>query len=258
MEGAKCRNIIVKETVSIPRLGFGTWRLGNEAFEPIRTAIEIGFRHVDTADVYGTHRDVGQAVNESGLDRKDFFITTKLWKDSVEGYAVGSAVDRFLGELDTGYIDLLLIHWLVPRVPLEETLSAMQDEVDKGTVRHIGLSNFEWEQVRQALDLGFGIVNNQIEYHPRQKNDDLATFCLENDIAVTAYSPFGGGQDLRLKKVKSLADGSGLAPSQVILQWLLEKDLVVIPRSISKEHIQENHDAFEAWLAGGSISAGDL
>jgi diketogulonate reductase-like aldo/keto reductase len=258
MQRAKSRNITVNETVSIPRLGFGTWRLGSEALKSISTAIEIGFRHIDTADVYGTHGDVGRAVNESGLDREDFFITTKLWKDSVDGYAVGPAVDRFLSELDTAYLDLLLIHWPVPRVPLEETLAAMKDEVDKGTVRQMGFSNYNIEGVQRAIELGFDIANNQIEYHPRHKDDDLATFCMEKSISVTAYSPFGGGQDLQEARVKELCTEHNLTPSQVILQWLLERNLIVIPRSTTRGHIEENYAAFQAWLAGGSISAGDL
>lgn len=228
--------------MNIPIIGFGTWDLrGKEGQEAIKFALKTGYRHIDTADYYGNHIEVGKAIKNSGIKREEIYLVTKIMPPNLGRDDVLSSVDRFLVEFNTDYIDLLLIHW-PGSTPVKETLEAMADAQEKGLVKHLGVSNFEIHHLKEAFETGVTIINNQIDYHPTETPDELVEFCKENDLTVTAYSPLGEGRDLNIKRVQELAIKYDKTPAQVILKWLLQKGFIVIPRSANKDHIKENFE----------------
>ena len=164
-------------SIQIPQMGFGTWNLGGQA-AAIQHALQVGYRHLDTADIYGTHDDIAAAIRNSGIAREELFLVTKLWSHSVAPDKVGPAVERFLGELKTDYIDLLLIHWPSRSVDADDTLSAMQDVQETGAVRSLGVSNFDKPLVERCLEAGFPLTNNQIEYNLNHRPDETLAYCL--------------------------------------------------------------------------------
>jgi 2,5-diketo-D-gluconate reductase B len=232
-------------TSAIPILGFGTWALRRElARESVEYALEIGYRHIDTADAYENHEEIGKAIKNSKVPREEIFIVTKLWSDSLESQMVLDSTKRFLEELQTEYIDLLLIH-RPGAILVEETLNAMQMLKNEGLVKALGVSNFGIYELKEVLETGIEIDNNQIDYHPSSHDDELVEFCQKNDISVTAYSPFGVGKDLEIPEIQEIAKKYNKSPAQIILKWILSKDLITIPRSGNKEHIKENFEVFD-------------
>lgn len=231
----------LKNGIKIPVLGFGTWGLekGREQ-ESIAYALEAGYRHIDTADIYGSHKAVAKAINSSKVDRGDVFITSKLWTGSMRRSDVFEATNRFLNELGTEYIDLLLIHRRNPEVELRETLEAMQSQLKDGNIRAIGVSNFRKKDIDDALKTEVSIVNNQIEQHPSLNEEKLREFCEVNGISVTAYSPFARGYDLKLETVKRLSKKYQKPAAQIILNWIISRGMIAIPKSSNKSHIQDN------------------
>ncbi len=250
------RTLRLVDEIHIPQMGFGTWAL-KDAKQATLHALQTGYRHLDTADYYHNHAEVGQAMKESGLRREDIFLVTKLYGSTLSQAKVGPAVDRFLKELDTDYIDLLLIHWL-SGTPAEDSLTAMENTRTAGKVRTIGVSNFEVEDMQAALSTGLPVCNNQIEYNLEVRPDDVAEFCLANNVTVTAYSPVKvGGRAKARKLVASLAEAYDSTPEQVILAWLMAKGFIVIPRSNNPQHIDSNFRSLELTLKKEDIAALD-
>lgn len=240
----------LNSSLTIPSLGFGTWKLkGDDCLQTVTSALEIGYRHIDTADAYGNHKEVGNGIKESSIKRENLFLTTKVWRDSLHTQEVQSAVKRFLEELQTDYLDLLLIHWPNTDVSIEETLSAMQILQKEKVIRSIGISNFTIPLLQKALETEIPFSNLQIEFHPSLNQKELKAFCDENDIIVTAYSPIAQGADLTLPLIQHLAEKYAKTPSQIILNWIVRKNMVVIPRSSNKERIKENFDIYSFELS---------
>jgi 2,5-diketo-D-gluconate reductase B len=235
------KNIRLNENLSIPILGLGTWGLrGEAATEVVSQALEIGYRHFDTADMYGNHEEIGKAIAESKIAREELFITTKVPPQNLKRSTVLSSVNRFLDELSVDYIDLLLIHWPNPLINIYETLKALTDLEQRGQVKAIGVSNFSIGNLGRALNTGFEVSNNQIELHPWDFNKELVNYCKENKVSITAYSPLGRGADLGIAEVLDLADKYDATSAQIILAWLMSKNIVVIPRASNYEHLEEN------------------
>lgn len=235
------QTLTFKTGLEVPNLGFGTWQITRqECTESVKTALDLGYRHIDTADKYGNHKEVGEGIKQSGIDRKDIFLTTKVWRDFLHHDEVLDAASRFLEELQTDYLDLLLVHWPNTEVPITETLEALKELQEKGTIKSFGLSNFTIPLLQEALDTGMQFVTNQVEFHPSLYQKELKEFCDKNNIIITAYSPIAQGADLKLPIVQELAQKYGKTPSQIALNWILKKDIIVIPRSHKKEHIQDN------------------
>lgn len=240
--------------IKVPQMGFGTY--GIHGADIVLHALQTGYRHLDTADIYGTHGACGEAIQRSGIARSEIFVTTKLWSHSVAGDKVAPSVDKFLREMETDYIDLLLIHWPSKSVPVEETLPAMEKVRQAGKIRAIGVSNFSVAQMKEALATGVVVCNNQIEYNLEERPDDIVEYCQANKVTVTAYSPVKAHGRGELKKaVAQVAKAHSCTSEEVILAWLMAKDLIVIPRSSNPKHVENNFRALEVNLSADEIAA---
>lgn len=234
------------EKLEVPALGLGTWRLqGDQCLKAVSKALEIGYRHIDTADAYENHREVGEAIKKSNIPREEIFLTTKVWRDDLQQRDVLSAAKRFLEELQTDYLDLLLIHWPNPDIPIQETLEAFESLRAQGLIQGVGVSNFTIRHIKDALKTGVKINNNQVEFHPSLNQKELKAFCDDNDILLTAYSPIARGEDLELAVIQELAKKYDRPPSQVVLNWIIQKGMIAIPKSSKDEHILDNFKTLE-------------
>ncbi len=252
MRGMK--TLKLEENIYIPQLGFGTWELlGDDCVNGVKKALEVDYRHIDTADAYGNHKEVGKAIRESGIDRKEIFLTTKVWTTALHEQPLKNSIQRFLEELDTSYIDLLLIHWPNKEIPLEETLKAMHDLKSEGLIRSIGVSNFTQKHIEKALKTGINIVNNQVEIHPTFAQFELVEYCQSKNITVTAYSPLGRGADLEIPEVQQIAKKYSASEAQIIIAWLLSRNLIVIPKATNPQRIEENYQSLEIKLSDKDI-----
>lgn len=235
-------HIPLTDKISIPQFGFGTWGLGNKGTSAVLHALKTGYRHLDSADMYHSHANIAEALPQSGLNREDVFIVTKLHVSTISAKRVGPAVDRFLEELATDYIDLLLIHW-PGNTPVSETLGAMDATRKAGKVRTLGVSNFEIDLMQECFDTGVQVVNNQIEYNLHTRPDDVVQFCLERNVSVTSYSSLDRGSSSQEKVVAELVSKYSATREEVLLNWIMNKDMIVIPRSSNPEHIESNFHA---------------
>jgi diketogulonate reductase-like aldo/keto reductase len=234
----------------MPLLGFGTWKLNGEvAKEAISFALTTGYRLIDTADRYGNHGEVADALDASSVAREDIFLTTKLWMTEYRRDDVYKAGQRFLQELRTDYIDLLLIHWPDRTIPFAETLQAMNDLKERGMVKAIGVSNFTINHLKDALKTGIQISVNQVELHPSFSQQELKAFCDGQGIVLTAYSPMGKGAEFELPLIKELALKYGKSPAQIILNWIMMKNISVVTKSTKSENIVDSFKSQEWELA---------
>jgi diketogulonate reductase-like aldo/keto reductase len=229
----------------IPALGLGTWALrGRQCTAIVTRALELGYRHIDTADMYGNHRAVGAAMKH--VDRASLFLVSKVRPSNLHYQSVIRDCTRNLRELGTAYIDLYLIHWPNERIPLQETLRALNALVDEGKVRSIGVSNFTTCHLREALSLeDHPIVNNQIPFYLSNHDSDLVAFCHNHQITVTAYSPLGRGRILTHPVIQELASQYHRTPAQICLRWALQKGIIVIPKTSSEARLRENMAIFD-------------
>ena len=236
--------------IQIPKLGLGTWPMrGDACVEAVRDALELGYHHVDTARAYGNEAQVGQALHDSGRNRDEIFLTTKLWYTELSSIGVHDQIEQSLRDLRTEYLDLLLIHWPNRRVPLAEPLAAMLEARDDGRVRHLGVSNFPSALLREALDHA-PIVCDQLEYHPYLGQPEVLALARERDLMVTAYSPLAQGAVLREPVVAEIAEQHGKTPAQVVLRWLFDQPQVAaVPKAASREHRIANIEVFDFALS---------
>jgi 2,5-diketo-D-gluconate reductase B len=228
----------------IPKLGFGTWRLaGRECSEAVADALAAGYRHIDTAAMYDNEEDVGR-----GLGGTDVWLTTKVWPDDLEPERVRASLEGSLRRLARDHVDLFLIHWPNPHVPLAATLEAMTALRDEGKTREIGVSNFSASEFREALDLAPVIVN-QVEYHPYLGQEELLEVCRERDVELTAYRPLAKGEVADDAVIAGIAAAHDATPAQVALAWLIGQDRVsAVPKASSPERRRENLAALELEL----------
>jgi 2,5-diketo-D-gluconate reductase B len=248
--------------VRIPPLGLGTWdRTGPRGVEAILTAIEIGYRHLDTAQTYDTERVIADAVERSGVPRRDFFITTKVADTNLERRDFLPSLRASLDRLRVEHVDLTLIHWPAYReaVPLEEYIGELVRARDEGLTTLIGVSNFPCALVRRAVAIaGPGaIANNQVEMHPFLQNRTVAACCAAHDVSVTAYLPIARGLVSNDPVMRRIARDRGVEPPAVSLAWLLQKGMIVIPASGRREHLEANWRAADLRLSSEEIAAID-
>jgi 2,5-diketo-D-gluconate reductase B len=235
----------------VPSLGLGTYRLtGDACARAVERALSMGYRHVDTAQMYGNEREVGEGIRASGLDRGDIFLTTKVWPSDFAHDRVISKTRGSLKKLGTDYVDLLLMHWPGDGVPLGETLGAMRELQEEGSVLHVGVSNFSPSLVEEATGHA-EIFCNQVQYHPYRSQDDLREQARELDYLLTAYTPLSRGGVRDDAALTEIGEAHGKTATQVALRWLVQQEKVSpIPKATGEEHLGENLDVFDFELSG--------
>ena len=253
--------VMLNNGVEIPQLGFGVWQVSTDDIVPaVSTALEVGYRHIDTAMLYGNEEGVGLAVRNSGLPREDVFVTTKLW-NSDHGYdSAFAAFDASCDRLGLEYVDLYLIHWPAPgRDRYVDTWRAMEKIYADGRTRAIGVSNFQANHLRRLAEETTVLpAVNQIELHPTFTQESLRNVHDEMGIATEAWSPLGQAQDLESRAVGVIAGRLGKTPAQVILRWHIQLGNIVFPKSVTPARIRENFAVFDFELSRadmGEISA---
>ena len=237
-------------------VGLGTWRLtGTECYDAVSTALELGYRHIDTAQAYGNERQVGDAIRDSDVAREDVFLTTKLNVGNRGHDEVLRTTEESLAKLDTSYADLLLIHNPAQRTPLGETLGAMNELTEREKVRHIGVSNFGVDRLDRARDRSDApIFTNQVQYNPYWSQTELLDYCAIHDVLVTAYSPLAHGGVLSDPVLAEIGDRYGKSAAQVAIRWLVQQENVVtVPKATSREHIAANADVFDFELTDAEL-----
>ncbi len=243
---------------TIPQLGFGVFQVPpDQVIEPVETALEAGYRLIDTAAAYGNEDGVGKALANSGIDRDELFVTTKLW-NADHGYDNAlRAFDTSLSKLGLDVVDLYLIHWPTPgRGDFVETWKALEKIYAEGRARSIGVSNFTVHHLNRLRSEATVVpAVNQIELHPRFPQDELRAYHREHQIATEAWSPIGQGQGLLDDPtVKTVAHAHGKSPAQVVLRWHLQLGNVVIPKSVTPQRIRENLEVFDFELDDGEMA----
>jgi len=243
----------------IPRLGLGVFqaRAGGETRAAVEAALALGYRHVDTAKIYGNERDVGEAIARSGIPREQIFVTTKLW-NSDHGYdAARKACRESLARLGLDYVDLYLIHWPVPE-RRKESWRALVKLQEEGLCRSIGVSNYMLRHLEELkADSPVLPAVNQVEVSPFCTRSELRAYCREQGVVVEAYSPLTKGVRLGHPAVVALGRKYGRTPAQILIRWALEHDLVVLPKSSNPERIRENAAVFDFGIAPEDMSALD-
>jgi 2,5-diketo-D-gluconate reductase B len=248
-EATAATTLVVAGT-EIPKLGFGTGQLAGDACaEGVRDALELGYRHIDTARAYGNEAQVGWGLERSGVDRGSIFLTTKLWYTGLRAPQVREQLEGSLRDLGVEHVDLLLIHWPNARVPLAETLGAMTELQEQGKARHLGVSNFPSRLVREALEIA-PIICDQVEYHPYLGQPEVLALARDRDLLVTAYSPLARGEIHRDPVLREIGETHGKSAGQVALRWLLDQPHVAaVPKASSHEHRATNLDVFDFELS---------
>jgi diketogulonate reductase-like aldo/keto reductase len=240
----------------IPAIGLGTWQLdGDVARRMVGYALEVGYRHIDTAQMYGNEAEVGVAVASSGVPRDDVWLTTKIWPDNFRAGALQRAAEQSVRRLRTEP-DLLLLHWPNPNVPLKETIAALNEVKRRGLARHIGISNFTVALIREALALSEEpLVVDQVEYHPFLDQQAVLAEVRANGMALIAYSPLAKGRVFNDPTLKRIGARHGKNPGQVTLRWLIQRDgVAAIPRSSREAHAKANLEIFDFALSEAEMA----
>jgi diketogulonate reductase-like aldo/keto reductase len=235
----------------IPAVGLGTWDLrGRTCARVVEQALRLGYRHVDTAEMYDNERDVGEGLRASGVERSDVFVTTKIWLDHFAPRELERAARESLSRLRLQEVDLLLLHWPNPRIPLADTLGALGKVKREGLTRHIGVSNFTVALIEQAIALTTEpLVCDQIEYHPFLDQSKVIAACRKHDMAVVAYSPIARGGARNNKVLARIGAAHGKTAAQVCLRFLVQQEIVVIPRTSKEPRLSENAAIFDFALS---------
>ena len=240
----------------IPAIGFGTFELEPaDAESMVAHALDVGYRHIDTAQMYKNEEAVGRGLKKSGLDREDIFLTTKVWTDQFADGDLQASVRESLKKLDTDYVDLLLLHWPNPDISLKETLGALNEVREQGLARNIGISNFTTTLIEEAVGQSTApLATNQVEFHPYISQQPVLDKLAEHGMALTAYCPLAQGRVFSEPTLERIGKAHGKNGGQVALRWLVQHgDVVVIPRSSKKEHVTNNFDIFDFELTAAEM-----
>ncbi|WP_044022773.1 aldo/keto reductase [Bacillus sp. SG-1] len=250
--------VTLNNGLKMPQLGFGVWQVeNNQATAAVAKALETGYTSIDTAMIYQNEEGVGKALKETSVPREELFITTKVW-NSDQGYDnTLRAFDESLEKLGLDYVDLYLIHWPTPEFDeYVDTYKALEKLYQDGKVKAIGVCNFEIEHLERILnECDVKPVLNQVECHPYLAQNELKEFCAKHDIFVEAWSPLEqGGEVLKDEVVTQIAEAHGKSPAQVVLRWHLQKNTIVIPKSVTPSRIEENFNVFDFELTADEMS----
>ncbi len=242
---------------SIPMLGLGTWQsTHSEGVRAVHAALEAGYRHIDTAARYENEQAVGQALAASGIARDDVFVTTKIWHTELRALDFRRAAQKSVARLGLDHVDLLLVHWPDPDVPLEETIGALCDAQRSGLTRHIGVSNFPVGLLERAVSMSaLPLVANQCEYHPYLDQRKLLAACASFGVALISHSPLGSGRLLSDPIIARIAAHYDKQPAQIILRWLIQQPgVAAIPKSSNPQRIRDNIAIFDFELDATSMA----
>jgi 2,5-diketo-D-gluconate reductase B len=235
----------------IPAIGLGTWELrGRTCARLVEQALKLGYRHIDTAQIYENEREVGEGLHASGVKRDDIFVTTKVWTTHFAPNDLERSTKESLAKLRLSEIDLLLLHWPNPQVPLAETLGALARVKKLGMVRHIGLSNFTVALIEEAVAAcPEPLVCDQVEYHPYLDQAKVKEACTRHGMAVVAYSPVARGRIKNDQTLAQIGQAHGKTAAQVCLRWLIQQNVSAIPRTSRIERLSENIEIFDFALS---------
>ena len=246
--------------MTMPALGLGTWPMkGGECQEAVEAALGMGYRHIDTAEMYGNEEAVGAAINLAGVKRSELFLTTKIWNDKTEGTAFRAAFEQSLARLRQPYVDLLLVHWPSPEMDLPSILTALARIRENGLARAVGVSNFPPGLLRRALDLAIApLACLQVEHHVLLDQSRLLAITQPRGMVLTSYTPMAKGEAAEQPAVQAIAKRLGATGGQVALAWLLAKQgVAAIPKARSPARQMENLGAARLKLAAADIAALD-
>ena len=252
-------NIVKANGAEIPALGFGTFRMpGPEVLEIVPKAIQRGFRHVDTAQIYGNEAEVGTAIQQSGVSRNEIFLTTKVWPEKYARSSFAQSVDESLQKLKTDHVDLLLLHW--PRgssVPLEEQIEGLNAAVKAGKTRHIGISNFNTQEMREASRLSdVPLVTNQIEYHPYIDQSKVLQTARDLGQSITAYYAMADGRVPKEPVLNDIGSHHHKTAAQVVLRWLIQQDgVITLSKTSTEARLAENFGIIDFELSREEMQA---
>jgi 2,5-diketo-D-gluconate reductase B len=253
-------NYIDVRGVKVPALGFGTWAVsGAGAYNTTRQALDLGYRHIDTAQIYGNEVEIGRAIRDSGIARSEIFLTTKVAPNSLRAQAVKRSHEESLKRLALDHVDLLLIHWPNPEAPLGETLDALAALRAAGKTRHIGISNFSVKLMREAVEQhGAELLCNQVEYHPFLAQRAVLAAARRYGMMLTAYAPVARGRVFKDKTLVAVGRKHGKSAAQVALRWLIEQDgVAAVPKAAQRAHAAANIDIFDFALSAEDRAAID-
>jgi len=247
-------------TDGMPMLGLGTWQNDDPeaCAAAVETALEAGYRHVDTAQAYGNEAHVGRGIERADVDREDVFLATKVWIDDLAHDDVLATTEESLEKLGVDYVDLLYVHWPSRAYDPEGTFRAFDELVDEGKVDRIGISNFLPAQVDEAIEHADApIFANQVEMHPLLQQEKLREHCADRGVELVAYSPLARGRVFDVPEITEIAEKHGVSEAQVSLAWLREKGVTAIPKATSEAHILDNWSSLDVDLDDDDVAAID-
>ncbi|HEX8510983.1 MAG TPA: aldo/keto reductase [Propionibacteriaceae bacterium] len=253
-------NVTLNDGSQIPQLGYGVWQVSTDDIVPVvAKALEVGYRHIDTAAIYGNEEGVGQAIAESGIPREELFVTTKLWNSEHDRDRVMPAAQESLRKLGLDYVDLYLIHWPTPtKNNYLDAWLGLEEVQQAGLARSIGVSNFQEDHLRLIIARSTVVpAVNQIELHPTFGQKALVAVNDELGIRTEAWSPLGLGEDLSNEAIAKLAQAYGKTPAQVIIRWHLQQGRILFPKSVTPSRIEENFDVFDFELSEDDLETVD-
>jgi diketogulonate reductase-like aldo/keto reductase len=242
----------------IPALGFGTFRMpGEDVLRIVPKALDVGFRHIDTAQIYGNEAEVGSVIARSSVARQDIFLTTKVWVDKFRHDDFIASVEESLKKLKTDYVDLLLLHWPKMEVPLAEQIGALNEVRKAGKVRHIGVSNYNIQLMDDAVALSDApIVTNQIEVHPYIDQSKVIAAAKETGMSITSYYAMADGKVFEDDVLKELGAKYGKSVAQIVLRWVIQHDgLIALSKTVGEERVVENFDIFDFEISTADMQA---
>jgi 2,5-diketo-D-gluconate reductase B len=244
----------------MPMVGLGTWKNSDPeaCADSVATALDTGYRHIDTAQAYDNEAAVGNGLEQATVDREEIFLATKIWIDNLSYDDVLETAEASLDRLGVDSVDLLYVHWPSRTYDAEDTLAAFNELYEQGKIDRIGVSNFEPEQLAEAIELSDApIFANQIEIHPLLQQEELRKVCADHDVELVAYSPLARGEVFDTPEIESIADDHGVSPAQISLAWLRHHGITAIPKATSGEHIRDNWASLSVSLSDAEVETID-